>query len=198
MTDVAIQVRVNGDLHTATVEPRRLLVHFLREDLALTGTHIGCDTTSCGACTVVVDGRAIKSCTMFAVQVDGRSISTIEGLGSEGALHPLQQAFWEEHGLQCGFCTPGMIMAALPFAERNADPTDAEARTAISGNLCRCTGYTNIVKSVVRGARAMHAARDTALDARAGNAGLAGAAPWRDLEAVERSPDRDTPEPAGG
>ncbi|HEY3524527.1 MAG TPA: (2Fe-2S)-binding protein [Candidatus Limnocylindrales bacterium] len=156
MPDVTIHVEVNGRTETATVEPRLLLVHFLREVLGLTGTHIGCDTTSCGACTINLDGRAVKSCTMFAVQADGRKITTIEGLATDGRLHPLQEAFREEHGLQCGFCTPGMIMAALPFVEANAEPTDDEIRTAISGNLCRCTGYVNIVRSIERAAREMH------------------------------------------
>jgi carbon-monoxide dehydrogenase small subunit len=155
-TATRIRVRVNGQDHEAAVEPRLLLVHFLREVLGLTGTHIGCDTTSCGACTIVVDGRAMKSCTMFAVQVDGREITTIEGLARDGELHPLQEAFHVEHALQCGFCTPGMIMAALPFAASNPDPNDDEIRRAISGNLCRCTGYANIVKAVRRGALTMH------------------------------------------
>jgi carbon-monoxide dehydrogenase small subunit len=157
MADVTIRVEVNGQEQTETVEPRLLLVHFLRDVLGLTGTHIGCDTTSCGACTVTVDGRAVKSCTMFAVQADGRSIRTIEGLATDGRLHPLQEAFREEHGLQCGFCTSGMVMAALPFVEANAEPTDDEIRTALSGNLCRCTGYANIVRSISRAAREMHA-----------------------------------------
>ena len=151
-----IRIRVNGEDRKATVEPRLLLVHFLRDVLDLTGTHIGCDTTSCGACTIVVDGRAVKSCTMFAVQADGREVTTIEGLARDGELHPMQEAFHVEHGLQCGFCTPGMIMAALPFAEANADPADQEIRQAISGNLCRCTGYANIVNAIRRGARTMH------------------------------------------
>ncbi|HET7026225.1 MAG TPA: (2Fe-2S)-binding protein [Candidatus Limnocylindrales bacterium] len=156
MAEVTIRVEVNGRDHEAVVEPRLLLVHFLRDVLGLTGTHIGCDTTSCGTCTITLDGRAVKSCTMFAVQVDGRSIRTIEGLATDGRLHPLQEAFHEEHGLQCGFCTPGMIMAALPFVESNAEPNDDEIRTAISGNLCRCTGYANIVRSISRAASTMH------------------------------------------
>jgi carbon-monoxide dehydrogenase small subunit len=151
-----IRIRVNGEERIASVEPRLLLVHFLRDELGLTGTHIGCDTTSCGACTVVVEGRAVKSCTMFAVQADGREVTTIEGVARDGELHPMQEAFHVEHGLQCGFCTPGMIMAALPFAEENADPDDDEIRRAISGNLCRCTGYANIVNAIRRGARTMH------------------------------------------
>jgi carbon-monoxide dehydrogenase small subunit len=156
VSEVTIRVTVNGEERRATVEPRLLLVHFLREVLELTGTHIGCDTTSCGACTVVLDGRAVKSCTMFAVQADGSEITTIEGLAHEGRLHPLQDAFHVEYGLQCGFCTPGMIMAALPFVEERADPSDDEIRRAISGNLCRCTGYVNIVSAVRRAARTLH------------------------------------------
>jgi carbon-monoxide dehydrogenase small subunit len=156
VAEQTIRVEVNGREHKATVEPRLLLVHFLRDVLGLTGTHVGCDTTSCGACTITVDGRPVKSCTMFAVQADGRSIGTIEGLATDGRLHPLQEAFREEHGLQCGFCTSGMIMAALPFVETNAEPTDDEIRTAISGNLCRCTGYVNIVRSISRAARTIH------------------------------------------
>src|SRR5262249_6032637 len=143
---------------SAEVEPRLLLVHFIRETLGLTGTHIGCDTTSCGACTVLLDGRPIKSCTMFAVQADGRAIRTVEGLEQNGTLHPLQTAFWEEHGLQCGYCTPGMLMTAAALLEHNPSPTDQEVRLAIAGNLCRCTGYVNIVKSVQHAARAMREA----------------------------------------
>ncbi len=156
MREVGIRVRVNGEERRAEVEPRLLLVHFLREVLGLTGTHIGCDTTSCGACTIVVDGHAVKSCTIFAVQADDRDVTTIEGLAHDGELHPLQEAFHVEHGLQCGFCTPGMIMAALPFVETHGDPADDEIRRAISGNLCRCTGYVNIVNAVRRAARTMH------------------------------------------
>lgn len=156
MSEHSVCVNVNGSDQSAIVESRLLLVHFLRDVLGLTGTHIGCDTTSCGACTVVLDGRAVKSCTMFAVQAHGRSIRTIEGLADRGQLHPLQEAFRQEHGLQCGFCTPGMIMAALPFLDENANPTDADIRSAISGNLCRCTGYANIVKAIARAAEAMH------------------------------------------
>jgi carbon-monoxide dehydrogenase small subunit len=141
-------VTVNGDKHTREVEARRLLVHLLREDLALTGTHIGCDTTSCGACTVLVNGVAMKSCTLFAVQADGASIETIEGVAQNGQLHPLQEGFWEKHGLQCGFCTPGMIMSAKHLLSQNPNPTEAEIRFAISGNLCRCTGYNNIVEAI--------------------------------------------------
>ena len=147
MAKVAIKVKVNGVEHDAEVEPRLLLIHFLREVLRLTGTHIGCDTSHCGACTVVMDGRAIKSCTAFAVQADGREIITVEGLEQNGNLHPLQEAFVQKHGLQCGYCTPGMLMTGYAFLGANPDPTDDEIRHAISGNLCRCTGYVNIVKA---------------------------------------------------
>ena len=147
MATVPIKVTVNGVEHSADIEPRLLLVHFLRETLRLTGTHIGCDTSHCGACTVVMDGRAIKSCTAFAVQADGRSITTVEGLEQDGKLHPLQEGFFQEHGLQCGYCTPGMLMTGIAFLGANTNPTDDEIRHAISGNLCRCTGYVNIVKA---------------------------------------------------
>jgi carbon-monoxide dehydrogenase small subunit len=159
-TQAAVRVRltVNGEAREAEVEPRLLLVHFLRETLGLTGTHIGCDTTSCGACTVLLDGRPIKSCTMFAVQADGRELRTVEGLEQAGQLHPIQQAFWDEHGLQCGFCTPGMLMTSVALLASNASPSEAEIRRAISGNLCRCTGYVNIVKSVQTAAARMRAA----------------------------------------
>jgi len=143
-----IRVKVNGQAREAEVEPRLLLVHFIRDVLGLTGTHVGCDTTNCGACTVLLDGRAIKSCTAFAVQADGREIRTVEGVASNGKLHALQEGFKEEHGLQCGFCTPGMIMSACALLERNPHPTEEEIRWGISGNLCRCTGYQNIVKAV--------------------------------------------------
>jgi len=142
-----IRVRVNGVEHTADVEPRLLLVHFIREVLRLTGTHIGCDTSHCGACTVVMGGKAVKSCTVFAVQADGREILTVEGLEQDGQLHPLQEGFFQEHGLQCGYCTPGMLMTGYAFLSRHPAPTEAEIRHAISGNLCRCTGYVNIVKA---------------------------------------------------
>ena len=142
-----ISVRVNGVEHAAEVEPRLLLVHFIREVLRLTGTHIGCDTSHCGACTVVIDGRAVKSCTMFAIQADAREVLTVEGLERDGKLHPLQEGFFQEHGLQCGYCTPGMLMTGYAYLNSNPDPTEAEIRHAISGNLCRCTGYVNIVKA---------------------------------------------------
>ncbi|HEY5659575.1 MAG TPA: (2Fe-2S)-binding protein [Gaiellaceae bacterium] len=147
-TTQEISVTVNGEEHSHEVEPRLLLVHFLREKLGLTGTHVGCDTTSCGACTVLVDGVPIKSCTHFAVQVDGREVKTVEGLARGGELHPIQQGFHEEHGLQCGFCTPGMMLVSATLLEQNPDPTEEEIRWALSGNICRCTGYQNIVKSV--------------------------------------------------
>jgi len=143
-----IKVTVNGAVKEADVEARLLLVHFVREDLNLTGTHIGCDTTSCGACTVHLNGKAVKSCTVFAVQADGGEVRTVEGLAANGKLHPLQEGFHEMHGLQCGFCTPGMMMTASAFLQMNPNPTDDEIRWAISGNLCRCTGYMNIVKAV--------------------------------------------------
>ena len=145
---VAIKVTVNGQTHEHEVEPRQMLVSYLREELGLTGTHIGCDTSNCGACTAIVDGQAVKVCTMLAVQADGAEITTIEGLAANGTLHPLQEAFRETHGLQCGFCTPGMIMAAWQLLERNATPSDAEVRHALEGNFCRCTGYDNIIKAV--------------------------------------------------
>ena len=144
----SITLTVNGSARTAEVEPRALLAYVLRDDLDLTGTHIGCDTSQCGACTVHVDGRAVKSCTMLAVQAEGRAITTIEGLSANGALHRLQQAFWEKHGLQCGFCTPGMIMTAADLLAHKPKPTEAEIRHALEGNLCRCTGYQNIVAAI--------------------------------------------------
>jgi len=148
-----ITVTVNGQEHSLEVEPRLLLVHLLREELGLTGTHVGCDTTSCGACTVLVDGVPIKSCTHFAVQVDGREVKTVEGLGQGGQLHPIQQGFHEEHGLQCGFCTPGMMLVSSVLLEENPHPTETEIRWALSGNICRCTGYQSIVKAVQWAAR---------------------------------------------
>ncbi len=143
-----IQLKVNGTPHDDDVEPRLLLVHYLREVAGLTGTHIGCETSICGACTVLLNGEAVKSCTMFAVQADGGEITTIEGLAADGKLHPLQQGFWEEHGLQCGFCTPGMILAAAQLLSRNPHPSRDEIRKGLEGNLCRCTGYQHIVKAV--------------------------------------------------
>ena len=154
---VTILVTVNGEERAVEVEPRDLLVHTLRDELGLTGTHVGCDTSSCGACTVHLDGEAVKSCTVLSVQADGHEVTTIEGLAvADGELHPLQQAFWEQHGLQCGFCTPGMIMAAADLLARNPNPTEEEIRHGLEGNLCRCTGYHNIVKAVQQAA-AVHA-----------------------------------------
>jgi len=150
---VRVSVTVNGRLQEATVEPRLLLVHLLRDTLGLTGTHVGCDTSNCGACTVHVDGESVKSCTLLAVQVDGAEVTTIEGLAQGTDLHPLQEGFWAEHGLQCGYCTPGMIMAAADLLERNPDPSEEEIRHGLAGNLCRCTGYHNIVKAVQHAAR---------------------------------------------
>jgi len=143
-----VQVAINGEKRQAEVEPRLLLVHLIRDVLRLTGTHIGCDTTHCGACTILLDGRPVKSCTVFAVQADGREIMTVEGLEQDGKLHPLQEGFMQEHGLQCGYCTPGMLMTSYAFLKRHAAPTEDEIRRAISGNLCRCTGYVNIVKAI--------------------------------------------------
>jgi carbon-monoxide dehydrogenase small subunit len=148
-----IAVTVNGKRRQADVEPRLLLVHFLREHLRLTGTHVGCDTTQCGACTVLVDGRSAKSCTIFAVQADGSEITTIEGLAAGDQLHPLQEAFWEEHGLQCGFCTPGMIMTAAALLAGNPSPSEREIREGITGNFCRCTGYQHIVNAIQHASR---------------------------------------------
>ena len=143
-----IAITVNGKLRKAEVEPRMLLVHFLREQLRLTGTHIGCDTSQCGACVVLMNGTSVKSCTVLATQADGAEITTIEGLAQNGQLHPLQEGFWEKHGLQCGFCTPGMIMSACDLLQQNPNPTDEEIRHGLEGNLCRCTGYQNIIKAV--------------------------------------------------
>jgi carbon-monoxide dehydrogenase small subunit len=143
-----ITVTVNGEKREADLEPRNLLVHFLREDLRLTGTHVGCDTSHCGACTVLLDGIPVKSCTVLAVQTDGRDVTTVEGLARNGALHPIQEAFKEEHGLQCGFCTPGMMLTSAALLEQTPDPTEEDIRWALSGNICRCTGYMNIVKAV--------------------------------------------------
>ncbi len=159
-----VTLHINGRTSTVLAEPRALLVHVLRDELNLTGTHIGCDTSQCGACTVLIDGKAVKSCTTLAVQAEGSQITTIEGLAKgEGDYHPLQMAFWEKHGLQCGFCTPGMIMTAVDFLQHNPDPTDAEIRHAIEGNLCRCTGYQNIVAAI----------KSAAATLRAGNTGAA-------------------------
>jgi len=149
----SINVTINGVPQQHDVEARTLLVHFLRETVGLTGAHVGCETSICGACTVLIDGRAVKACTRLAVQADGAEITTIEGLGGSDGLHPLQEAFWDEHGLQCGFCTPGMILAAHDLLSRNPDPDDSEIRHALEGNLCRCTGYHNIVKAVKTAAR---------------------------------------------
>ena len=162
MTDLHVALDVNGEHHEIDVEPRRLLVEVLREDLELTGTHVGCDTSQCGACTVHLDGRAVKSCTMLAAQADGSSVTTIEGIGAVGDLHPIQAAFWEQHGLQCGFCTPGMIMAAADLVAHNPDPTDTEIRHAIAGNICRCTGYHNIVAAIREAASVMRGATPAA------------------------------------
>ena len=152
MPAVPVSLTVNGEPRSIEVEPRLLLVHLLRDRLGLTGTHVGCDTSNCGACTVHLDGEAVKSCTVLAVQADGCEVTTIEGIGREGDLHPMQEAFWEHHGLQCGYCTPGMIMAGVDLIARNPDPSEAEVREALAGNLCRCTGYHNIVKAVLSAA----------------------------------------------
>jgi carbon-monoxide dehydrogenase small subunit len=152
MSTHQVRITVNGEAHEAEVEARLLLVHFLRDTLGLTGTHIGCDTSNCGACTVIVDGRSTKSCTMFAVSADGSEVQTIEGMADGATLHPLQQAFWDQHGLQCGFCTPGMIMQASWLLAQKPDPSEADIREGISGNLCRCTGYVNIVKAIQQAA----------------------------------------------
>jgi aerobic carbon-monoxide dehydrogenase small subunit len=164
-----IALVVNGQRRELDVEPRRLLVQVLREDLDLTGTHVGCDTSQCGACTVHVDGQAVKSCTMLAVQADGSAVRTIEGMANDGELHPLQAAFWEKHGLQCGFCTPGMIMVAADLLQRTTDPSDDEIRHALEGNICRCTGYHNIVAAIREAAAVTRAAAATP----AGKAGVA-------------------------
>jgi aerobic carbon-monoxide dehydrogenase small subunit len=150
---VPVELRVNGVERRLEVEPRLLLVHALRDELGLTGTHVGCDTSNCGACTVHLDGQAVKSCTVLAVQADGTEVTTIEGMARDGELHPLQEAFWNDHGLQCGYCTPGMIMAAAGLLARNPNPTEDEVRHALEGNLCRCTGYHNIVKAVLDAAK---------------------------------------------
>jgi carbon-monoxide dehydrogenase small subunit len=153
-----VTLTVNGTPHAVMVEPRTLLVHALRDDLDLTGTHIGCDTSQCGACTVLIDGLAVKSCTVLAMQAEGHRITTIEGIGEAGALHPVQQSFWEKHGLQCGFCTPGIIMTTLDLLASNPDPTETQIRHAIEGNYCRCTGYQNIVTAIQTAAAALRTA----------------------------------------
>jgi carbon-monoxide dehydrogenase small subunit len=152
---VKISVEVNGVKHSSDVDPRMLLVHYLRETLSLTGTHVGCETSMCGACTVHVDGQAVKSCTMFAVQADGAKVTTVEGVKQNGNYHPVQQAFWEEHGLQCGFCTPGMIMTCIDLLKRTPKPTEDQIRRGLEGNLCRCTGYQHIVNAVQSAAKKM-------------------------------------------
>ena len=144
----AVSITVNGKTHSSEIEPRMLLVHYLRDVLSLTGTHVGCETSICGACTVLIDNQAVKSCTMFAIQADGATLTTIEGLAQNGVLHPVQEGFWEKHGLQCGYCTPGMIVAAAQILARNPNPSDDEIRHGLEGNLCRCTGYQNIVEAV--------------------------------------------------
>lgn len=166
----AIAVTVNGVRTEHEVESRLLLVYFLREVLGLTGTHVGCDTTSCGACTVIMNGLAVKSCTVLAAQADGVRILTVEGLARDGALHPIQEAFWEEHGLQCGFCTPGMMLTALQIVERHPDPTEDEIRHGLDGNLCRCTGYQHIVNSIRRAARTLRQDGTPAIPESAGRA----------------------------
>jgi aerobic carbon-monoxide dehydrogenase small subunit len=158
----SIAVTVNGVRREDAVEPRLLLVHYLREVAGLTGTHVGCDTSQCGACTVIVDGRAVKSCSVFAVQADGRSVTTIEGLADGGNLHPVQEAFWNQHGLQCGYCTPGFIMAAAYLLGQNPSPSDDDIRKGLEGNICRCTGYENILKAVKQAGERMAAGRATA------------------------------------
>jgi carbon-monoxide dehydrogenase small subunit len=153
-----VTVTVNGQQRSADVEPRLLLVHLIRDVFGLTGTHVGCDTSQCGACTIIMDGKAVKSCTVLAVQASGSEIQTIEGLATDGNLHPIQEGFWEEHGLQCGYCTPGMIMTAVDLLKNNPSPTEEEIRKGIEGNLCRCTGYQNIVKSIQYAAKKMQGA----------------------------------------
>jgi len=157
MSEHEVTLTINGESLTRSVEARTLLVHFIREDLSLTGTHIGCDTTSCGACTVLINGKPVKSCTMFAVQAEGAEIETIESVAADGQLHPLQEGFWEKHGLQCGYCTPGMIMSAKGFLAENPNPTEDEIRHGISGNLCRCTGYNKIVEAIQYAAEKLQA-----------------------------------------
>ena len=163
---VHVSMTVNGRQRSAEVEPRLLLVHFLRDTLGLTGTHVGCDTSNCGACTCHLNGEAVKSCTVLAVQADGSEVMTIEGMGQDGALHPLQDAFWTHHGLQCGYCTPGMIMAAADLLQRNPEPSEHDVREALAGNLCRCTGYQNIVKAVLGAAAEMRGAEARPVEVR--------------------------------
>jgi aerobic carbon-monoxide dehydrogenase small subunit len=163
---VPVRITVNGESREAQVEPRLLLIHLLRDRFGLTGSHVGCDTTNCGACTVHLDGHAVKSCTVLAVQADGAEVTTIEGLGTPDDLHPMQEGFWEAHGLQCGYCTPGMIMAATDLLHRNPDPTEEEIRHGLEGNLCRCTGYHNIVKAVQAAASGKHGHIEPALTGR--------------------------------
>lgn len=165
-----ISVTINGTLYEGDVEARTLLVHWIRDDLHLTGTHIGCDTTACGACTIIVDGKATKSCTMFAVQANGRTITTVEGLEQNGQLHPIQEGFYQKHGLQCGYCTPGMMMTSVALLNNNPNPTEEEIRVGISGNLCRCTGYVNIVKAVQYASEKMQEARQVPVSSNEGGA----------------------------
>ena len=162
MSKHSITVTVNGQEQSGEVDSRLLLVHFIRENLSLTGTHIGCDTTSCGACTVLLDGRSVKSCTLFAVQANGKSVDTIEGVANGAELHPLQEGFWEKHGLQCGYCTPGMIMSAKHLLSKNANPSEEDIRKGISGNLCRCTGYNKIVEAIQYAAEKMNTVEEAA------------------------------------
>ena len=164
MDKVSVTLTVNGQSYSREVESRTLLVHLIREGLGLTGTHVGCDTSSCGSCTVIVDGLAVKSCTLLAVQADGSEITTVEGLASNGELHPIQEGFWEMHGLQCGFCTPGFLMASLQLLERNPDPSEEEIRHELEGNYCRCTGYHNIVRAIRYAADKLSAAEAVAGD----------------------------------
>jgi aerobic carbon-monoxide dehydrogenase small subunit len=180
-----LAINVNGVPHSMEVEPRRLLVHLLRDDLSLTGTHVGCDTSQCGTCTVLVDGEAVKSCTVLALQADGASVTTIEGMAADGQLHPLQVGFWEKHGLQCGYCTPGMIMTAADLLSRNADPSDEEIRHAIEGNFCRCTGYQNIVAAIREAARITAEGRLAALHVD-GNGATPAGPDAREAAAAER------------
>lgn len=170
MSKHTIHVTINGTVYEDTIDSRMLLVHWLRDGLHLTGTHIGCDSSACGACTVIVDGKATKSCTMFAVQADGRQVSTVEGLEQNGQLHPIQEGFHQEHALQCGYCTPGMMMTGVALLQRNPAPTEQEIRVGISGNLCRCTGYVNIVKAIQYAAEKLQEARQSAVTSSEGGA----------------------------